>query len=193
MNEYELIYIVTPRRAPAEVEQVGEWLATQVTSGGGEVLSTRTWGRRRMAYPINHNLDGTYVIARLSMPGPTAVALEKSLHIQEDVLRHMLIRGIMGSDDPPPEFVGSERPRFAPRPSMGAEPRTEMQAPVPAVAEAAVAEPEGETNVVTSAEAPHAAADEAAASETSDARPVETQASAEADEPAEPAAEADAN
>ena len=196
MNEYELIYIVTPRRAPAEVEQVGEWLATQVTSGGGEVLSTRTWGRRRMAYPINHNLDGTYVIARLSMPPSTAVALEKSLHIQEDVLRHMLIRGIMGSDDPPPEFVGSDRPRFAPRPPMGAEPRAEVQAPVAAPAtaeESAAAEPEGETSV-GAAEAPSAAVDEAAAPEPIDARTTETEESSEADGlPAEPAAEVNAN
>jgi len=194
MNEYELVYIVTPRRAPAEVEQVGEWLATQVTSGGGEVLSTRTWGRRRMAYPINHNLDGTYVIARLSMPAPTAVALEKSLHIQEDVLRHMLIRGIMGSDEPPPEFVGSDRPRFAPRPPMGAEPRAEMQAPavVPPVmaSESADAESENATNDEASAEASPAAASEAA---LEPAVTEATEPSSQADGPAEPAAEADAN
>ncbi len=139
MNDYELIYIVTPRRAPAEVEQVGTWLEGQVTTGGGEVLSTRTWGRRRMAYPINHNLDGTYVIARLRMPAPTAVNLERALHIQEDVLRHMLIRGIMGSDEPPPEFM-SERPRFTPRP-MPME-RGEMRPPMAAEA-AAEAGPSG--------------------------------------------------
>ncbi len=115
MNDYELIYIITPRRGPAEVETVSAWLAGQVTSGGGEVLSTRTWGRRRMAYPIAHNLDGTYVIARLRMPAASAVALDRALHIHEDVIRHMLIRGIMGSDEAPPEFT-SERPRFAPRP-----------------------------------------------------------------------------
>ncbi len=149
MNDYELIYIVTPRRAPAEVEQVGTWLEGQVTTGGGEVLSTRTWGRRRMAYPINHNLDGTYVIARLRMPAPTAVNLERALHIQEDVIRHMLIRGIMGSDEPPPEFM-SERPRFAPRP-MPME-RGEMRAPTTAEAPAEAAPDGGE-----SAEAPAAA------------------------------------
>jgi hypothetical protein len=66
----------------------------------------------------------------------TAVTLEKALHIQEDVIRHMLIRGIMGSDEPPPEFVGSDRPRFAPRPPMGAEPRAEMRAPMDTTAEA---------------------------------------------------------
>lgn len=176
MNEYELIYIVTPRRAPAEVDQIGEWLATQVTTGGGEVMSTRTWGRRRMAYPINHNLDGTFVIARLKMPATTAVTLEKSLHIQEDVIRHMLIRGIMGSDEPPPEFVGSDRPRFAPRPPMGAEPRAEMRAPMDtaeapegASEEEAAAPPEVMPEVavaVAPAEAPAAEApSEAAAAE----------------------------
>lgn len=187
MNEYELIYIVTPRRAPAEVEQVGQWLAAQVTSGGGEVLSTRTWGRRRMAYPINHNLDGTYVIARLSMPAATAVALEKALHIQEDVIRHMLIRGIMGSDDPPPEFVGSERPRFAPRPPLGAEPRAETQAP-PAAAAVMAPESAVEAEAAAEAESP----DEAAPAPA----PVETQepaaeAAPAAEAPSEPAAEAD--
>lgn len=184
MNEYELIYIVTPRRAPAEVEQVGQWLAAQVTSDGGEVLSTRTWGRRRMAYPINHNLDGTYVIARLSMPAATAVALEKALHIQEDVIRHMLIRGIMGSDDPPPEFVGSERPRFAPRPPLGAEPRAETQA---APAAAAVMAPEG----AVEAEAPAEAAPAPAPAETQEPAAAVDPAAPAAEAPSEPAAEAD--
>ncbi len=114
MNEYELLYIVTPRRATAEVDQVGEWVAAQVTAGGGEVLSSRAWGRRRLAYPINHHTEGTYVLARLRMPAVAAVALEQALHIQEDVIRHMLIRGIMGEDGAPPEYVG-ERPRFQPR------------------------------------------------------------------------------
>jgi small subunit ribosomal protein S6 len=162
MNDYELVYIVTPRRGPAEVEQVGTWLADQVTTGGGEVLSTRTWGRRRMAYPINHNLDGTYVIARLRMPAPTAVSLERALHIQEDVIRHMLIRGIMGSDEAPPEFM-SERPRFAPRP-MQME-RGEMRAPMAAVEASA---PEAPAPEPTSE-----AVDEAPALEAAPAEPAE--------------------
>ncbi len=183
MNEYELIYIVTPRKPPAEVEQVGTWIADQVTAGGGEVVSTRTWGRRRMAYPIAHNLDGTYVIARLSMPPATAVSLERALHIQEDVIRHMLIRGIMGSDDPPPEFT-SERPRFAPRP-MPMD-RGEMRPPAP---------PEAPSAPAAEAEAP-AVASEAVESPVVAAEPPSAESAAEApaavDEPAETAvAEAD--
>lgn len=169
MNEYELIYIITPRRGPAEVEQLGTWLDGQVTGGGGEVLSTRTWGRRRMAYPIAHNLDGTYVIARLRMAPAAAVVLDRALHIQEDVLRHMLIRGIMGSDEAPPEFT-SERPRFAPRP-MPMD-RAEMRAPV-APMEAPAAEAAPEPAAPTAVE------------------PVAEPAAAEAPEPA-PAAEASA-
>lgn len=178
MNDYELIYIVTPRRGPAEVEQIGTWLEGQVTSSGGEVLSTRTWGRRRMAYPIAHNLDGTYVIARLRMPAPAAVALDRALHIQEDVIRHMVIRGIMGSDEAPPEFT-SERPRFAPRP-LPTE-RAEFRAPAPA--EAPVAEAIAESPAGLAAESVPASAPEAAAEATP-----ELAAEVSAEAAAEPAA-----
>ncbi|MFN8639949.1 MAG: 30S ribosomal protein S6 [Dehalococcoidia bacterium] len=166
MNEYELIYIVTPRKAPAEVEQVGAWIAEQVTGGGGEVLSTRTWGRRRMAYPIAHNLDGTYVIARLRMPAAVAVSLERALHIQEDVIRHMLIRGIMGTDDPPPEFM-SERPRFAPRP-MPMD-RGEMRPPPPPVEAAPAPADEAPSAPAAEAEAPSGEAAGGAPTEVAEA------------------------
>ncbi|MCC6236189.1 MAG: 30S ribosomal protein S6 [Dehalococcoidia bacterium] len=165
MNEYELIYIVTPRRGPAEVEQLGTWLAGQVTSGGGEVLSSRTWGRRRMAYPIAHNLDGTYVIARLRMPAAAAVALDRALHIQEDVIRHMVIRGIMGSDEAPPEFT-SERPRFAPRPVPTE--RAEFRAPVAPV-EAPVAAAASESVAEAAPEATAEAAPEPATESSAEA------------------------
>jgi hypothetical protein len=103
------------------------------------------------------------VIARLKMPAAAAVALEKALHIQEDVIRHMLIRGIMGSDEPPPEFLGSDRPRFAPRPPMGAEPRGEMRATAEVAPEGAPeAEPAVEAPSAPEVEAPPVAAEAAA-------------------------------
>jgi hypothetical protein len=129
-----------------------------------------------MAYAINHNLDGTYVIARLRMPATTAVALERALHLQEDVIRHMIIRGIMGTDDAPPEFLG-ERPRFAPRP-MPMD-RGEMRAPpVEAAPQAPASEAPSATAEEPASETPPAAAEEPA-SETEAAAPAEPAPAAE--------------
>jgi small subunit ribosomal protein S6 len=162
MNDYELLYIITPRKAPADVDAVIEWVGQQVTSAGGETLATNNWGRRRLAYPINHHLEGTYVLQHLRMPSTAAVSLESALHITEDVIRHMLTRDIVNPDtSAPPEYVG-ERPRFGPRASA---PAPAAEAPVEAapVAEAPAAEPPAD--VAATAEAPEAPAAEAAPAE----------------------------
>ena len=119
MNEYELTYIVTARRATDAVSEVIDWVAGVIGDAGGEVLSVNNWGRRRLAYPIKHEFEGNYVFTTLNLPGENTGALESALTISEDVIRHLLIRGIIPSDgSPPPEFVG-DRPRMT-------------QAPVPA-------------------------------------------------------------
>ena len=59
------------------------------------MLSTDVWGRRRMAYPIAGNMDGTYVLMTLKMPAAGAAPLEAWLIITDPVLRHLLIRGII--------------------------------------------------------------------------------------------------
>ena len=183
VREYELVYIVTPRKAAAEVDTVITWIGDQVTAAGGEVLSTHNWGRRRLAYPINRDFEGTYVYTTLRMPTLATAALESAMHITEDVIRHLLIRGIMPYDgSPPPEFVG-ERPRTAPRPTAApaaeqptsapdasseepaAEPAPTAEAEAPASSEVAEAPATPETEAVAApeAEAPAEAAVEAAA------------------------------
>ena len=142
VREYELVYIVTPRKAAAEVDTVISWIGDQVTAAGGEVLGVNNWGRRRLAYPINRDFEGTYVYSTLRMPSTATAALESAMHITEDVIRHLLIRGIMPYDgSPPPEFVG-ERPRTAPRPTPGAAPEDAAVAAAPEDAAPAAAEAE---------------------------------------------------
>jgi small subunit ribosomal protein S6 len=153
------VYIVTPRRSAAEVDTVISWIGDQVTAAGGEVLGVNNWGRRRLAYPINRDFEGTYVYTTLRMPTLATAALESAMHITEDVIRHLLIRGIMPYDGtPPPEFVG-ERPRSAPRPTP-----------------AAVAAPEG-TEAAPEPEAPSAeqeTSEQSAAPEEPAAEPAPT-------------------
>lgn len=95
LNEYELLYIVHPRRAADELPAVIEWVNGLVAQGGGEVLTVDDWGRRRLAYPISHEFEGTYVLAtlRLAPEGPRAI--ESQLVISEDIMRHIMIRGII--------------------------------------------------------------------------------------------------
>jgi small subunit ribosomal protein S6 len=95
LKEYELLYIVSPRVAADDVPNAIERVSALVTSSGGEVLSVDNWGRRRMAYPIKHYFEGTYVLATLRMEPSAAAPLEAALIISEEVIRHLVTEGII--------------------------------------------------------------------------------------------------
>lgn len=101
MHEYELMYILHPRLAADEVKDAIERVSAQIGERGGEVLSAENWGRRRLSYPINHHFEGTYVLSTLQLPPEATTALESALRISEDVIRHLLIRGIIPYEGPP--------------------------------------------------------------------------------------------
>jgi small subunit ribosomal protein S6 len=95
LNEYELLYILSPRVPSDEVTNAIERVNTLITSAGGEVTSVDNWGRRRLAYPIRQYFEGTYVVLTLNMPPAGASGLEASLVISDEVIRHMLTSGVI--------------------------------------------------------------------------------------------------
>ena len=92
MRDYELVMIVSPEVAdesvPATVERVQQFIAEQ----GGQVKEVTPWGRRRLAYPIEHHREGSYVVAQLSLEPTKVGVLEENLRLAEDVIRHIVVR-----------------------------------------------------------------------------------------------------
>lgn len=95
MNEYEMMTIIHPRLNADETTAAIEAVERLIATNAGELLSTDVWGRRRLAYPINHVNDGTYVLMTFNMPPTGTAPMEREMRISESVLRHMLIRGII--------------------------------------------------------------------------------------------------
>ena len=92
MREYELVTIWNPDIGEDGVSDAMGRLTTLVTARGGEIADTNVWGRRRLAYIINKHSEGIYVVMQLRLPPRTAADLESQLRINEDVLRHLLVR-----------------------------------------------------------------------------------------------------
>ena len=63
-----------------------------ITTRGGEIHTMEPWGRRRLAYPIKRFPTGIYHIARVSLDTTQVLDLERALRLNEQVLRHMIIR-----------------------------------------------------------------------------------------------------
>ena len=110
MNEYELMCVISPRLMVEEADATIERIQGLIEDTGGEILMTDNWGRRRLAYPIKHHFEGTYVLTHITMPPDRIAGFERALNINENILRHLLIRGIIpGYDGPPEEEVMYQR------------------------------------------------------------------------------------
>ncbi len=92
MREYELVVVISPDIAEEDVPAAIERVTGAVSSRGGEVLDTRPWGRRRLAYSIDRHTEGNYLISQIRLDPAKAHELESQFKISEEILRHLLVR-----------------------------------------------------------------------------------------------------
>ena len=93
MRRYELVVIVSPDVEDDDVPDTVDRLVRQpVETEGGELREIDSWGRRKLAYPIQRHKEGNYVLTQLNMDPQKTEELERGLQISEEVLRYLLIR-----------------------------------------------------------------------------------------------------
>lgn len=92
MAKYETVFIARQDLAPAQVEQLAERMAKFVTDLGGRIHKTEHWGLKTLAYRINKNRKGHYVLFELETPAPALHELERNLRLSEDVLRYLSVK-----------------------------------------------------------------------------------------------------
>ena len=92
LRHYELVVVINPEVADEALDGIVDNISRQITQGGGAVDEVDRWGKRKLAYPIKHFLEGFYVLFRCKMKAASGKALEANLRISEEVLRHLLVR-----------------------------------------------------------------------------------------------------
>ncbi len=125
MRYYELMWIIGADADEEGIDQSIEAVDGRVEDHGGEVLRTAAWGRRSLAYPINHQTEGIYNVVQFSMEPDEAVTFEQEILADQAVVRHLHLR-IEESDllpaapPPPPEPVEPVQPVEAETEAAGA-------------------------------------------------------------------------
>ncbi len=64
---------------------------TDLIAANGTVDSVDEWGKRRLAYPINDEPDGYYVLVNFTSEPTFPTELERIYKITEGVLRSMIV------------------------------------------------------------------------------------------------------
>jgi small subunit ribosomal protein S6 len=92
VRNYELGFVIHPEVDQSDVTEAVDKVGQYVTAGGGEVTSVDVWGRRTLAYPIRKQKEGTYVFLHTQLDPQAIKELERRLKLDEEILRHLLIR-----------------------------------------------------------------------------------------------------
>ena len=58
MAKYELMVVIDPFLEEAETQALVEKCQEQVKRRGGNITQVDSWGKRRLAYPINKKVEG---------------------------------------------------------------------------------------------------------------------------------------
>ena len=92
LRDYELVFIVSPEVGDEALETTLNGVSQFITAKGGIISDIERWGKRKLAYPIKHFLEGSYVLTRFRMKPMWGKELEANLQISEEILRHQLIK-----------------------------------------------------------------------------------------------------
>ncbi len=90
MRSYELMFIVHPEQDETEFNEVVEKVKGWITDSGGQVDNLDLWGKRRLAYPIQKQVEGQYVLMNTQLDPAFCSDLEHNLGLQEPIMRFLL-------------------------------------------------------------------------------------------------------
>ena len=92
MRDYEVLYIVRADLDDDKVQDAVKRVNTLIERSGGTVERTNLWGKRKLAYEVKHQKEGSYVLQDFQLDPNRVPELEAGLKITEEVLRHLIVR-----------------------------------------------------------------------------------------------------
>ena len=92
MYPYETLMILDPRLNEEEVAALLTKVQETLKTLGGEVGKAESWGKRRLAYDMRKQREGTYAVLESKAEPATIKEFERQLKLNEQVLRYLTTR-----------------------------------------------------------------------------------------------------
>lgn len=117
-TSYDLLYIIPNKYTENEVPQVMKTVNDLIVKNNGKVSKEINYGKRRLAFPVKHNHYGYYILDRFEMESTGCYALNQTLRVQDEVLRHLITHTLpQGSVPEEADLKQVEMPAQAPQSS----------------------------------------------------------------------------
>ncbi len=91
-NYYECLFIADVTGGEDELKATVAKFVGLIESNADRVIEVNEWGKRRLAYPINDKPEGYYVVVTFQGKPEFPAEFERLCHIDENILRSLVIR-----------------------------------------------------------------------------------------------------
>lgn len=90
MKPYEIILIANPDLDDQSIADLNSKVTGWITESGGEIEKIDDWGKRRLAYRIQKQRDGHYILINAKMDPAFVKTLSGNIRFVENVFRYMI-------------------------------------------------------------------------------------------------------
>lgn len=90
LRDYEIVMVYSVAKGDEAVEALKKKF-TDLISKNGTLGEVEEWGKRKLAYPINYEPDGYYVLMNFSCDEAFPAELDRVINITDGVLRSMIV------------------------------------------------------------------------------------------------------
>jgi small subunit ribosomal protein S6 len=101
VTEYEILLLLDADQAEDRQAEIVARVRELVERGGGTWDLHDVWGRRKLAYEIDHKAEGSYHLLQFTCDAATLDEASRVLRIDDGVMRHMATRRIQGGPSRP--------------------------------------------------------------------------------------------
>ena len=97
MIAYEILLMLDPDLPEERQNEIVARTRELVERGGGSWSAEDAWGRRKLAYEIDHKPEGAYHLLTFEADPETLAEISRVLKITDGVMRHLAVRQIAGA------------------------------------------------------------------------------------------------
>ncbi len=91
LNQYEIAVLFHPD-LEADLDKATNKIEKLFKDGGGKVVATDNWGKRKLAYTIKKQDYAVYVVYTVDLPGESVRKIESTMNITDEVIRFLITK-----------------------------------------------------------------------------------------------------
>ena len=110
MALYESVIIGRQDLTPSQFETIVNEFISVIESLKGTIQKKESWGLRNLAYKINKNRKGHYMLLNIDGPADAIVEYERLMRLHEDIIRFLTMR-IKSVDEKPSPLISNKNDR----------------------------------------------------------------------------------